>query len=80
MIAEVETIQKCLHDIQPAGYELNVIEEAVRKDDDWWYVPVRISKPMPRTYEYYEILSEAEEKLADSENLNVMLVPTAPEE
>ncbi len=32
------------------GITLDIVEQAVRRDDNWWYVPVRLNTDAPRTY------------------------------
>ena len=59
------------------GLHLEVVTQGVHRNDDWWFAPVRSNSPLPRTYEYYCILADVESVIAENENLNVMLVPSA---
>ena len=78
--AEVfELVREYLRPHQPRDYQLEVIEEGSRKDDDWWYVLVRPNREDVRPYDYYSRLAEAEVTLRDEKGLNVLLVPVLPE-
>jgi hypothetical protein len=70
--------KKYLAPHQPTDYKLRVIEDGVKKDDDWWYVLVQPDREDIRSYDYYGRLAEAEISLKDSENVNVLLVPVLP--
>ncbi len=74
----VAMARKYLEPHQPQRYRLNVIEEGVKKEDDWWYVLVQPDRDGIRSYDYYGRLAEAEIDLKDSEHVNVLLVPVLP--
>ncbi len=74
-----EAVRKYIKDCHPSGLTLEVVEEGIRKEKYWWYVPVQSSKEPPKLFEYYEALAEVECELEDNENLTVFLVPTSPE-
>jgi hypothetical protein len=59
---------------------VSVLEEGIHRWDDWWYVPVYIPGTQPRTYQYYDVLAEAEGELEEVEQINVLLVPAAAPE
>ena len=65
---------------QREGWVIEVLADLIRREDEWWYVPVRPGNEARRTIQYYDILSEVEAELQDEEQLNVLLVPTAPDE
>ena len=65
---------------RPGGVTLEVVPEGLRRQDEYWYVPVRPSAQPPKTYEYYEVLAEVESALEENEQLQVLLVPIIPEE
>lgn len=69
---------KYLEPHQPEDYRLVVIADGVKKDGDWWYVLVQPSREDIRSYDYYGRLAEAEIRLKDEENVNVLLVPVLP--
>src|SRR5437016_5361355 len=75
-----QEIQKLVEDalapLQPPDYRLNVVD--VVEDDGWQYVIVQPDKEGTRNYDYYDILAQAEAKLQDDQNLNVLLVPSVP--
>jgi len=62
------------------GFSVEVLEHLVRHDNDWWHVPVRPSRRLPRISPYYELLAEVEEEIDEQQGLNVLLVPTLPDE
>ena len=56
------------------GAELIVNSKEVRKDDDWWYIPVHPSKELKRIFPYYDVLAMATEEL-ESHKLKVQFIP-----
>ena len=52
-----------------------IIEDALHLEEGWWYIPVRFSSQEPRTYEYYDRLTEIEDEIAAQEHLQVLFVP-----
>ena len=58
-------------------FDINVDANFARQEDDWWYIPVRHNKDLPQTYAYYDILADVEFDLQETDNLNILLVPTA---
>ncbi len=44
-------------------------------EEGWWYVPVRFNSQEPRTYEYYDTLTDIEDEIAAKEHLQVLFVP-----
>ena len=54
---------------------LEIVEDKIRREDNWFYVPVRLNAEEPRTYQYYDTLVEIEDEIARQERLRVMLVP-----
>lgn len=59
----------------PASIE--IVDERVRSENEWWYVPVRRKVSFPKTFQYYEVLADLEERLDEQQNLHVLFVPTA---
>lgn len=74
-----ETVRDYLHDLQPGGVTLAVIEDGVRRIDNWWRVPVRPSAEPSHTFEYYDALAGVEEELSERAHLKVLLVPALRE-
>jgi len=72
-------VRKYIKDSHPGGTTLEVVEQGIRKEEYWWYVPVRPSVEPVKRYEYYEALADVEEALDENENLTVFLVPTMPD-
>jgi hypothetical protein len=62
----------------PGGATLDVLDGGIRKEEEWWYVPVRPNIEPTKRYEYYEALADVENDLEEKENLTVLLVPIAP--
>ena len=56
---------------------IEILDEGVRSENEWWYVPVKRKSDLPKTYEYYDLLATLEERLDEEKNLNVLFVPTA---
>ena len=75
----IDAARKHLKDKHPGGATLEVVPESVRQDREWWYVTVQPSIRLPKRFEYYEALAEAETELQKSERLTVLFVPTIPE-
>ena len=74
-----DAVRKYIKDQHPVGTTLEVIEQGIRKERYWWYVPVRPHVEPVKRYEYYEALADVEEALTEHENLTVFLVPLSPE-
>jgi hypothetical protein len=55
--------------------ELEPLVEGVRRDDNWYCVPVLLKAGAPPAYQYYDMLIEIEEQFRQQEHLNVLLVP-----
>ena len=76
----VEQVNRCLSTVQLTGATMMVVPEAVRREDDWWYVPVRPSVEPAKRLEYYEALAEIESRLQEQLELRIVLIPVAPPE
>jgi hypothetical protein len=74
-----QTVRRYLQGYHPEGATLEVIEPAIRKEEHWWYVPVRPSAEPTKRYQYYEILADVEAELEESEQLKVLLAPIPAE-
>jgi len=66
---------------RPTGDEvsrvrLEVFEPGVRRDDDWWYVPVCARQPDIRAFEYAALLNRIEEEF-EAEGTGLLLIPAA---
>ena len=62
----------------PSGVTIEVLEEGVRKMDNWWHVPVRPDVWPARTFELYDALADVEIELQDEHKLNLLLSLMAP--
>lgn len=71
----VRKVRLYLKDCHPEGINLEVIEQGVRREDFWWYVPVRPSLEPDKRSAYYEALAEVEGELEEKEKLTVFLAP-----
>lgn len=58
---------------------LNVVEDEMRKDGDWWFVPVRPAVKPQRPFQFYEVLADLDEALEQEDHLDVILVPVYPD-
>lgn len=56
------------------------LEDDVRRDNGFWYVPVKPTQPLKRTFEFQDALAEAERELDEDQYLNVLFVPLAGED
>lgn len=72
-----QLVRSYLQSHQPTGNTIEVLEQDIRKDGDWWYVPVRPSQQLPKTYRYYEELTNIENEMREKEQVDVLLVPSA---
>ncbi|MBM3224853.1 MAG: hypothetical protein FJZ47_13750 [Candidatus Tectomicrobia bacterium] len=75
-----EIVRERLQSCHPGGVTLEVVEEAMQLEDNYWYIPVKPSAQPPHTFEYYDALAEVETDLSLNGHLKVFLVPTLPEE
>lgn len=77
----LELVRKYLkpHQPDPSDYQLEVIPDAVRREDDWLYVVVQPSRDGVRSNDYSSRLVEAELDLQEREGRKVLLVPALPE-
>ncbi len=57
------------------GILLEPVPEGVRRDDNWYYVPILLKAGEPAAYQYYDLLIDIEEQFRQQEHLNVLLVP-----
>ena len=73
--AVVDRVRRNLKRHQLPNAELEVIEAGVRQDNGFWYVPVKPSAPLSRSFEFYDALAIAEDELDWEDHLNVLLVP-----
>jgi hypothetical protein len=74
----VSLAQEALDRHQPRSYRVRVEPGAVLKEDDWYHVVVRSDNDDVRTYDFYDVLAEAEAELQDQQHLNILLVPAVP--
>ena len=72
-IADLVREQLMLH--ASDSLRIEVLETGVRKDGEWWHVPVRPTIDSPRNYEFYDTLSLVEGELTDDKHLSVLLIP-----
>ena len=59
---------------QPRDYRIEVDVNSVLHEDDWYQVLVKTSGDV-RTYEFYDVLAQAEGELQDEQGLHILLVP-----
>jgi hypothetical protein len=63
------------------GIEFRVVEDGVRQDDTWWYVPVlatRNGKDVPREVTV-NVYANVEDELEQQHDLSVLFVPVVSE-
>jgi hypothetical protein len=71
----VELVRAELRKHRPGGVTLDIGPGPIRRQDEYWYVPVLPSEEPPRTFEYYEALAAVESTLEEGANVQVLLVP-----
>ena len=76
----IELVREQLRKHHPGGVTLEVVPEGIRRQAEYWYIPVLPSEQPPRMYEYYEVLAEVESTLEENEQLQIWLMPMVPEE
>lgn len=62
------------------GIALDVLEDDIYSENDYWRVPILPSTQPRWMYAFYEVLAEVESELQENIKLNVLLVPVVPEE
>lgn len=65
---------------QPPGIELQVLRQGVRHEGNWWYVVVQANPPDISARKYKEVMEDAEEDMDLREHVNVLLVPSLPDD
>ncbi len=75
MVADL--VRRSLQQHPPAQGAIEVMEGAIRQDDNWWYVPVRPEQQRDKTYQYYQDLVDVEQDLKENAQVDVLLVPAA---
>lgn len=76
----VQLVRERLHHHHPGGVTIAVLDQNIRHEDGYWYIPVLPNQQPPSTFEYYDALAEVETELSLDNNVKVLLVPTMPEE
>ena len=74
----IRLVRKRLGEHPCVGVTIELLEEGVRRDGNWWYVPVRPTKDFGRTYKYYETLTDVEDDVKRDlgPGTDVLLVPS----
>lgn len=67
-------VQGALDRRQPQAYRIVVRPEGILEEDGKYHVVVGTQDDV-RTYDFYNVLADAEEELEDQNNLDVLLVP-----
>ena len=73
-------VQQVLDRHRNADLAISVEPEGMHQRNDWWYVPVRPSRRIEKVTSYYELLAELEEEVDETTGLNVLFVPSFPDE
>ena len=73
----VELVRRYLQKLRSeSNLEIELVEEAVRQEEGWWYVPVRTEQEIKKRYRYYEELTDIETEMKQKEHVDVLLVPS----
>jgi len=75
----LDLIRRALAKRHPQGATIEIIEDGIRQEGNWWHVPVRPDRDIPRTYEYYEVLTDVEDEVQHEfeDDTEVLLVPSS---
>ena len=68
-------VRKHLEGPRAPALKMSVLQDEIRLDGDWWYVPVRADEQPVRSSQYYTLLAELEEEIDEEEDQNILLVP-----
>jgi hypothetical protein len=71
----VELVRRELRKHRPGDVSLDVGTGPIRRQGEYWYVPVLPSEEPSRTFEYYEALAAVESTLEERNDVQVLLVP-----
>ena len=71
----LETVRRHVRERKVAGASLEVLDQPLKREGDWWYVPIRPTQEFPRDHEYYEELLRIEEEIKRDEQLDILLIP-----
>jgi len=77
-----EAVKKSLdsHRDEIGSYKFEVPPELIRQEEDWWYVPIRSDMSVEQKNVFYDVLNRIEDELEQEHDLQMMLVPVAPED
>jgi hypothetical protein len=70
----VNLARQYLEPHQPKDYRLEVLDDAERQPDGWWYVYFRPSREGLKSYEYEGRVIEAMQDLMEKEKANVVFL------
>ena len=74
----IQLVSAKLNRIRHHGVALRIVEDGVREDNGWWFVPVLASGDNPPPIDFlYPEYATIESDIADEFQVDVMLVPTA---
>ncbi|HEY3242486.1 MAG TPA: hypothetical protein VGM03_03965 [Phycisphaerae bacterium] len=78
MIQEQEEIvaelRKRLNAAELRSYDFEVFESGIRREEDWWFIPVSARGEGVRPFDYAPKLSDIEEAF-EAEGIKVLLIP-----
>ena len=75
----VAKVQQLLNDNATPDLTLRVMQNGIREEGDWIYIPV-VPNPVPaRRFAFYETLAIVEQKMQTEMKRTVLLVPVSPD-
>lgn len=77
--AVIDAVRRHIGERRPGGATLEIVTPGIRRDQDWWYVPIRPSIRPEKRYEYYETLADIEKEIEKTERITVLLIPAGAE-
>ncbi len=73
-------VRQYLQNTHPGGTTLEVVETGIRQEEFAWHVPVQPNVEPPKLFEYYEALTDVENRLVSEAHLKVFLIPAEPKQ
>lgn len=53
-----------------------IVQNALHLEEGWWYIPIRLPAVEIPAYQYYDLLTDAEDEIKAQEHLMVLFVPS----
>lgn len=70
----IDRIQDLLAHENARRFDLKLVEAGVRKEEEWWYVPVTSGVPNSNVFDYSSVLNKIEQEF-ENEGTKLLLIP-----